>query len=108
SATPAGFPRQPGAGTVANAGVVCNRRLLPDETFRIGNSGTREIFASQLLSSKFHSCSRISAGCKLAALSLGSPPMKASQQKRALNVAIKAAQAAGALMKKNFHLPKKV
>ena len=33
--------------------------------------------------------------------------MKASQQKRALNVAIKAAQAAGALMKKNFHLPKK-
>jgi myo-inositol-1(or 4)-monophosphatase len=34
--------------------------------------------------------------------------MKSSEQQRALNVAIKAAQAAGALMKKNFHEPKKV
>ncbi len=33
--------------------------------------------------------------------------MKSSQQKRALDVAIKAARAAGALMKKNFHGPKK-
>jgi myo-inositol-1(or 4)-monophosphatase len=34
--------------------------------------------------------------------------MKPSEQKRALNVAVKAAKAVGALMKKNFHLPKKV
>jgi myo-inositol-1(or 4)-monophosphatase len=34
--------------------------------------------------------------------------MKPSEQKRALGVAIKAAKAAGALMTKNFHLPKKV
>jgi len=34
--------------------------------------------------------------------------MKPSEQKRALNVAVKAARAAGALMKKNFHEPKKV
>src|SRR5215203_2420560 len=33
--------------------------------------------------------------------------MKSSQQKRALNVAITAARAAGALMKKNFNEPKK-
>ena len=34
--------------------------------------------------------------------------MKPSEQKRALEAAVKAARAAGALMKKNFHLPKKV
>jgi myo-inositol-1(or 4)-monophosphatase len=34
--------------------------------------------------------------------------MKPSELKRALNVAVKSAQAAGALMKKNFDLPKKV
>ena len=34
--------------------------------------------------------------------------MNPSQQKRALDVAIKAARAAGALMKKNFHEPKKI
>jgi myo-inositol-1(or 4)-monophosphatase len=34
--------------------------------------------------------------------------MKPSEQKRALDVAIKAAKAAGALMKKNFHAPKKI
>jgi myo-inositol-1(or 4)-monophosphatase len=34
--------------------------------------------------------------------------MKPSQQKRALDVAVKAARAAGALMKKNFHGPKKI
>jgi myo-inositol-1(or 4)-monophosphatase len=34
--------------------------------------------------------------------------MKASEQKRALDVAVKAAHAAGALMKKHFHEPKKI
>ncbi len=34
--------------------------------------------------------------------------MKPSELKRALDVAVKSAQAAGALMQKNFHLPKKV
>ena len=34
--------------------------------------------------------------------------MKAPQLKRALNVAVKAARATGALLQKNFHLPKKV
>src|SRR6266550_1262917 len=34
--------------------------------------------------------------------------MKSSEQKRALGVAVKAARAAGALMKKHFHEPKKV
>src|ERR1043165_760591 len=34
--------------------------------------------------------------------------MKPSEQKRALAVAVKAARAAGALMKKNFHEPKKI
>ncbi|HTD66851.1 MAG TPA: inositol monophosphatase family protein [Candidatus Limnocylindria bacterium] len=34
--------------------------------------------------------------------------MKSSEQKRALDVAVKAARAAGGLMKKNFHEPKKV
>src|SRR5882724_6554094 len=35
------------------------------------------------------------------------PRMKSSEQERALDVAVKAARAAGALMRKNFHLPKK-
>jgi myo-inositol-1(or 4)-monophosphatase len=34
--------------------------------------------------------------------------MKPSEQKRALDVAVKAARAAGGLMKKNFHEPKKI
>jgi len=34
--------------------------------------------------------------------------MKPSEQKRALNVAVKAARAAGALMRKNFRAPKKI
>src|SRR5438552_11158762 len=37
-----------------------------------------------------------------------SPCMKPSQQKRALDVAVKAARTAGALMIKNFHEPKKI
>jgi hypothetical protein len=34
--------------------------------------------------------------------------MKSSEQKRALDVAVKAARAAGALMEKNIHQPKKI
>ena len=34
--------------------------------------------------------------------------MRPSEQKRALDMAVQAARSAGALMKKNFHLPKKV
>src|ERR1043165_7772611 len=75
---PAGFPRQPSAGTVPDAPRLCNRQMT------------------------------VHPDCQQAAHSSTLAAMKPSEQKRALDVAVKAARAAGALMLKNFREPKKV